>query len=272
MDRRTFLKLAVGSAPLLLGLRARAAAYSFELPRYRRSVRGLQRDVRVAFLTDLHLGPYMGRKQLEEWVEATVALAPDVVLLGGDLVDQMYAGDLREVVELLPLLSSPLGVYAVLGNHDRTKYRRLGPLEDALQAAGVTLLRNEGTLIRDDLYLAGLDDWRTGHPDAARALAAAPVGENGDHAARLFLSHNPDAIPHLPEGIDLLLAGHTHGGQVRLPLIGPLVTSSEYGRRFAEGWVDAPMPAFVSRGLGVSMLPFRLFCPPELVLLELRPA
>lgn len=270
MDRRTFLKLAVGSAPVLLGLRATAAAYSFERPRYRRTVRGLKRGVRLAFLTDLHLGPYMGRRQLEEWVEATAALAPDLVLFGGDLVDQMYGGDLREVVELLPQLRSPLGVYAVLGNHDRTKYRRLDLLKEALDAAGVKLLINEGALIRDDLYLAGLDDWRTGHPDAERALAAAPVG--GDPAARVLVSHNPDAIPHLPNGIDLLLAGHTHGGQVRLPLIGPLVTSSEYGRRFAEGWVDAPMPAFVSRGLGVSMLPFRLLCPPELVLLELQPA
>ncbi|MFA5551511.1 MAG: metallophosphoesterase [Trueperaceae bacterium] len=265
MDRRTFLKLAVGTAPVLLGLGATAAAYSFEQPRYRRTVRGLEEPVRLAFLTDLHLGPFMGRQQLEEWVEATRQLEPDVVVFGGDLVDQAYAGDLREVVELLPRLQAPLGVYTVLGNHDRTKYRKLGPLEEALQAAGVRLLRNEGVSLRPDLYLAGMDDWRTGFPDAAKALSGAHSG------ARVFVSHNPDAIPHMPEGIDLLLAGHTHGGQVRLPLIGPLVTSSEYGRRFAEGWVDAPMPAFVSRGLGVSMLPFRLFCPPELVLLELQP-
>lgn len=269
MDRRTFLKLAVGAAPVLLGLGAAGAAYSFELPRYQRRVRGLRRGVRLAFLTDLHLGPYMGRKQLTEWVEATSALEPDLVVLGGDLVDQMYSGDLSEVVELLSQLTAPLGVHAVLGNHDRTKYRNLAPLEAALEAAGVVLLRNEGTLLREDLYLAGIDDWRTGHPDAERALRDAPAT---GRAARLFVSHNPDAIPHLPEGIDLLLAGHTHGGQIRLPLIGPLVTSSEYGRRFAEGWVDAPMPAFVSRGLGVSMLPIRLFCPPELVLLELQPA
>lgn len=266
MGRRTFLKLGLAAAPVLLGLSAGAAAYSFELPRYRRTVRGLTRPLRLAFLTDLHLGPYMGRQQLEEWVAATVEAKPDLVLFGGDLVDQMYRGDLSEVVEVLPRLSAELGVYAVLGNHDRTRFRRLGPLREALEAAGVTLLVNEGAWLRDDFYLGGIDDWRTGHPDAERALRGSGGG------ARLLLSHNPDAIPDLPDGLDLVLAGHTHGGQVRLPLVGPLVTSSEYGRRFVEGWVDAPMPAFVSRGLGVTLLPFRLFCPPELVLMELQPA
>jgi predicted MPP superfamily phosphohydrolase len=154
----------------------------------------------------------------------------------------------------------------VLANHDRTRFRDLQPLLSAFRSSGVQPLLNQGVQLRDDLYLAGIDDWRTGHPDAQRALGGQARG------ARLLRSHNPDAIPALPGGFDLVLAGHTHGGQIRLPLVGPLVTSSEYGRRFAEGWVDAPMPAFVSRGLGVTMLPFRLFCPPELVLLELLPA
>ncbi|NLG08310.1 MAG: metallophosphoesterase [Deinococcales bacterium] len=266
MDRRRFLKLALAAAPLALGLSAAREAYSFELPRERRVIRGLREPLRLAFLTDLHLGPYLGRRQLEEWVAATVELEPDLVVFGGDIVDQEYDGDLSEVVELLPRLRPPLGVVAVLGNHDRTRYRDLSPFRRALREAGVTLLVNEGVQLRDDLYLAGLDDWRTGHPDIERTLAG------GGEGARVLLSHNPDVIPRLPDHVDLLLAGHTHGGQVRLPLLGPLVTSSEYGRRYAEGWVEAPMPAFVSRGLGVTVLPFRLFCPPELVLLDLQPA
>lgn len=266
MDRRKFLKLAVGAAPFLLGLSAAAEAYTFERPVQKRAIRGLTAPLRVAFLTDLHLGPYMGRRQLSEWIIASNELRPDLVLFGGDLVDQFYQGDLREVMELLPELRSKHGVYAVLGNHDRTRFRNLEPLLEAFTASGVQLLVNRGVQLRDDLYLAGIDDWRTGHPDVQRALGL----KTG--AARLLLSHNPDAIPDLPTDIDLVLSGHTHGGQIRLPLLGPLVTSSEYGRRFAEGWVDAPMPAFVSRGLGVTMLPFRLFCPPELVLLDLLPA
>lgn len=211
----------------------------------------------------------MHLKQLRGWVEATNALGADLILLGGDLVDQFYGGELEGVPELLATLKSRLGTYAVLGNHDRTRYRNLQPLKDAYEEAGVRLLINEGVSVRDDLYLAGIDDWRTGYPEPGRALAGAPTGSG---AARLLLTHNPDAIPDLPAGLDLVLAGHTHGGQVRLPVVGPLATSSEYGRRFVEGWVEAPMPAFVSRGLGVTLLPFRLLCPAELVLLSLSPA
>jgi predicted MPP superfamily phosphohydrolase len=131
---------------------------------------------------------------------------------------------------------------------------------------------NESVALRDDLTLAGLDDFRVGRPELDAALAG-PAG--GDGVATVFLSHNPDVIPELPTdggGIDLLLAGHTHGGQVRLPGIGPLVTSSAYGARYASGWVPAPMPAFVSRGLGVTALPFRFACPAEIVVLDLVPA
>src|SRR5690606_16405275 len=217
VNRRQFLRLALGSAPLLLGLGAAHEAYSFELPRERRVIRGLRSRLRLTLLTDLHIGPYMGRHQLAEWVEASNELEPDLVVLGGDLVDQMYQGDLSEFRELLPAFESRLGVVAVLGNHDRTRFRDLSPLLAALRDSGVTLLRNGGVQLRDDLYLAGIDDWRTGDPDVARALAAAPTGP--DAGARVLVSHNPDAIPDLPEGIDLVLAGHTHGGQVRLPLI-----------------------------------------------------
>lgn len=255
-------------APLLLGAAATAEAYTFQVSHHVKNVRGLTEPLTVAFLTDLHLGPYMGLKRMGAWVAASNALSPDLVLLGGDLVDQFYTGDISEAVPHLAALQSRLGTFAVLGNHDRTRYRDLSPLLAAFRAAGVSVLMNEGVRVRPDLWVAGIDDWRTGHPDVGSALRRAPPLHEG---ARLLLTHNPDAIPDLPTDLDLVLAGHTHGGQVQLPLIGPLVTSSEYGRRFAEGWVDAPMPAFVSRGLGVTLLPFRLLCRAEVVSLELIP-
>lgn len=255
-------------AAVAVGLLVSSSTHGFEVNSHRRRIRGLSRPLRVSLLTDFHLGPHLGVRELEAWVEASNQQLPDLVLLGGDLVDQHYRGDLSELKLALSRLGSRLGVYAVLGNHDRTRYRNLSPLRLALEEAGVDLLVNEGRSVRDDLYLAGLDDYRVGQANVGAALAREPEGD----AATVLLSHNPDVIPELPGGIDLVLSGHTHGGQIRLPFLGPLVTSSEYGARFAEGWVRAQSPAFVSRGLGVTAIPVRFNCPAEVVVLDLEPA
>ena len=283
LSRREFVKTAglAGLGTIAVGVLAIESPHRFEVNQHARAVRGLRAGLRIAVLTDFHLGPNLGPADLSRWVQASNAVTPDLVCVVGDLVDQAYRGDLSEFAELLPDLRAPLGVYAVPGNHDRTRYRRFGVFEDAMAASGVSLLMNEGAWVRDDLYLAGIDDFRVGRPDVASALAQAPTrtsaaGVRDPAPATVLLSHNPDVIPELPEedggGVDLLLAGHTHGGQIRLPGIGPLVTSSAYGARFADGWVPAPMPAFVSRGLGVTAVPFRFACPAEIVVLDLEPA
>ena len=291
ISRREFLQTTgfAGVGAVALGLMAFRTPHQFEVNRHEAVVRGLERPLRVSLLTDFHLGPHLGEADLAAWIEASNAAEPDLVLLGGDLVDQSYRGDLRELRRLLPGLAADLGVFAVPGNHDRTRYRDLAPLEAALHEAGVALLVNDGVQVRDDAFVAGIDDFRVGRADVKRALAGAPThpaavdqgrarsaGANAAAPARILLSHNPDVIPELPGGdgapaVDLLLAGHTHGGQIKVPLLGPLVTSSAYGSRYAEGWVPAPMPAFVSRGLGVTALPFRFACPAEVVLIDLLP-
>ncbi len=276
IGRRRFLQgsLLAAAAATVFGLEGSRQAHAFGVTRHTRGIRGLKAPLRLSFLTDLHIGPYMHREQLEQWVEASNALDPDLVVIGGDLVDRWYKGDLSELEELLPRLEQRLGVIAVLGNHDHACYSDLEPLRSALGRAGVRLLVNDGFWLRDDFYLAGIDDWMRGTPDVAKAFAAADEEDEG--GARVLVSHNPDVIPDLASYLnrlpDLVLSGHTHGGQVCLPLIGPVVTSSAYGRRFAQGWVEDPVTAFVSRGLGVSLLPVRMLCPPELALLELEPA
>ncbi len=274
-SRRRFLK-GLGWASLAGGLLAGEAvreAYAFGVSHHTMPVRGLTEPLTIAFLADFHLGPYMGRRQLREWVDASNDLVPDLVVLGGDLVDRFYAGDLTELVAEGSRLTSRLGVVAVPGNHDRVRYPDLTPLHAAVQAAGASLLVNQGVRLREDLVVGGLDDLRRGSPDVGRTFQGLADGEG----ARVLVSHNPDVIPDLGptaaagRPIDLILCGHTHGGQVCLPFVGPLVTSSQYGARYAQGWVEAPEPAFVSRGLGVSLVPFRLLCAPELVFLELEP-
>ena len=275
LSRREFVRTAglAGLGAVAVGVLAVESPHSFEVNHHSRGVRGLAAGLRVALLTDFHLGPNLGPSDLARWVQASNAVRPDLVCLVGDIVDQAYRGDLSELKEMLPDLRAPLGVYAVPGNHDRTRYRRFDVFAEALREARVSLLMNESVAARDDVRIAGLDDYRVGRPDLDATLAGQ---SGGDGVATLFLTHNPDVIPELSEvaesGVDLLLAGHTHGGQIRLPGIGPLVTSSAYGARYASGWVPAPMPAFVSRGLGVTSLPFRFACPAEVVVLDLVPA
>lgn len=300
ISRREFLQTTgvAGIGAVAVGLMAYRTPHQFEVNHHEAEVRGLRAPLRVSLLTDFHLGPHLSGADLAAWIEASNAAAPDLVLLGGDLVDQRYRGDLGELRTLLPELDSTLGTYAVPGNHDRTRYRNLEPFEAALGEAGVPLLVNAGVTLRDDLYLAGIDDFRVGEADVEAALSGAPAAGSGstaghgdagreeaagdaapatDTPARVLLSHNPDVIPELPgvgqrAVVDLLMAGHTHGGQIKIPGLGPLVTSSAYGARYAEGWVPAPMPAFVSRGLGVTAIPFRFACPAEAVIIDLVPA
>lgn len=275
IGRRRFLRrsLLAAAAVAALGLEGARQAHAFGVTRHKRTIRGLRAPLRLSLLTDLHMGPYMRAEQLAQWVEASNALDPDLVVLGGDLVDRWYSGDLSEFVELLPRLQQRSGVLAVLGNHDHVCYPDLAPLLEALDKAGVRLLTNDGFWLREDVYIAGIDDWKRGAPDVAKAFAAAAEADRA--GARILVSHNPDVIPDLGSYLnrppDLVLSGHTHGGQICLPLIGPVVTSSDYGRRFAQGWVEEATQAFISRGLGVSLLPMRMLCPPELALLELEP-
>ncbi|HEX7040074.1 MAG TPA: metallophosphoesterase [Trueperaceae bacterium] len=273
LSRREFVRSAglAGLATLLVGVAPLQSPRAFVVTGQERRIAGLSRPLTAAFLTDLHLGPYLGEDALERWVEATLRLEPDLVLLGGDFVDRTYRGDLAELARHLPRLTAPLGVFAVLGNHDHTRYRRVEPLAAVLAGAGVTLLDNAAARVREDFVLAGIDDLRVGRPDLGAALADAERLRDGSGGALALLSHNPDVIPEVRGGVDLLLAGHTHGGQVRLPFVGAVVTSSRYGRRYLSGWVDDGMPAFVSRGLGVTTLPIRYDCPAELVHLTLLP-
>lgn len=270
MNRRRFL---TGAAALAVTAAAGwstaqvTGTYEFDVVRERATLAGLRAPLRVAWLTDLHHGQYVRTASVRAWVDAALAEAPDLVLLGGDLVDQHPGADTDEsLVAELARLRAPLGVLAVWGNHDRGRFLRMDPFGAALRQAGTEVLVNRGVSVRDDLYVAGLDDFRTGRPDLRAALDGWPAT-----GATLLASHNPDVLPEVPVDVGLTLAGHTHGGQVVLPGVGALYTSSQYGNRFLAGWVEGPARGYVSRGLGVSNLPVRINCPAELTILDLAP-
>jgi predicted MPP superfamily phosphohydrolase len=270
VNRRSFLArgaalavtAAVGSSHAQV-----SGTYPFEIAYQRAVLAGLRAPLRIAWLTDLHHGEFVRTASLQAWVDAALAETPDLVLLGGDLVDQTPGSEPdAEAFVALARLRAPLGVWAVPGNHDHARFRGIAAYVDRLSDAGIETLVNRGVAVRPDLHLAGLDDLRNGRPDLGAALRGRPAS-----AGTLLLSHNPDVLPEVPVDVGLTLSGHTHGGQVVLPGVGALVTSSRYGDRFLAGWVEGPARGYVSRGLGVTSLPIRVNCPAELTILELEP-
>lgn len=229
----------------------------------------------IAAISDIHAGsPYIGRARIEDLVRRVNAAKPDAIVLLGDYVIQTVIGGRfmppEDLGPLLKELKAPLGVYAVLGNHD---WWLDGPrVRAALSANGVTVLENETVRLtrgKAAFRLLGLADHieRSPNPDPA-AAAAAKAGE-----PLIALIHEPDYFPEMPERVALTLAGHTHGGQVRLPLIGSPVVPSRYGQRYARGLiVEGGKQLFVTTGVGTSIIPLRFGVPPEYALLTLRAA
>lgn len=232
----------------------------------------------VAFVTDTHHGPGVGLDYLAEVVAMTNALRPDLVALGGDYVQRArfhhlqrpgsHQGYIAPGVGVLGELRAPLGRFAVLGNHDRRESVML--TRRALADHGFTELTNAGVWLERGgarLWLCGVDDWATGRPNLRAALGDTTLDD-----ACLLLSHNPDFVERIRDPrVDLVLSGHTHGGQVVLPLIGAPVTASRYGRKYVHGLVQGPSArVYVSRGVGTIGPPVRLRCPPEVALITLR--
>ena len=240
---------------------------------------------RVAALADLHAcEPWMPVSRIEEIVAATNALAPDVVVLLGDFVASIRHRLLTGVVtpdewgRALRGLSAPLGVHAVLCNHDW--WTGAAEVRRGLADNGIALLENDVTLLQpsggQSVWLAGLADQlayqfsrrrgRKGADDLPGTLAKIP----DDGRPIVLLAHEPDIFPKVPSRVSLTLAGHTHGGQVDLPLIGRPIVPSRYGDRYAYGHViEDSRHLIVSGGLGCTGLPIRIGVPPEIVLIDI---
>ena len=241
---------------------------SLQVPRWHAEQRGL----RIAVLTDLHVGaPHMKPDKLREVVERTNREQPDLVLMLGDMVIDNVAGGTFVEPELIAVevgkLRAPLGTIAVLGNHDW--WNDGERVTKALRQAGLTVLENEARRIEyagRAFWVAGVADMWTRKPDIAGSLAQV----KGDDPV-ILITHNPDIFPDVPPRVSLTLAGHTHGGQVNLPFIGRPVVPSKFGQRYASGHiVEDGRHLFVSDGIGTSIIPVRFLVPPEIVILTLR--
>jgi predicted MPP superfamily phosphohydrolase len=235
-----------------------------------------QKAVTVALLTDSHMsGPDNSPARMARIVAQINGLKPDLILLGGDYIGDDKGGTTYDAVaSIAPFsgLRAPLGIIAVLGNHDnRSKKNRTALSRPDWHAAfariGVTMLDNDAVR-RGPLAIGGLRDVYTGKPDIPGTLSAMrALG-----GASVMMSHGPDVFPDLPDAASLTLVGHTHCGQVALPFAGIVYVPSKYGTRYACGlYRSGEKTMIVSAGVGTSGLPLRLLSPPDIWLVTVRP-
>lgn len=256
---------------VLVGVACAALFYVFLIEPYLLKITHyrLQNDklagVKVVYATDFHFGT----KPLEKYRAQKIIAAinqqqADLVLLGGDFVNghnKESAMAENDLVDFLKQVSRP--VYAVLGNHDG--YYGKNDILQLFEKADVPVLDNENKEIRlkdKKITIAGVADYYTDVPDFAKAM-------EGARSPVVLLSHTPDAVPDEKIATDLILAGHTHGGQVVLPFIGAPVVPLHSGRKYWYGlFFENNTPMIVSNGLGTSLLQVRFNNVPEIVVVE----
>lgn len=289
IQRREFLKTglgAVAAAPFVLsGYGALMERRRFEVEYFEFPLDGLSGALHgstIVQLTDIHVGPFMPGEELAAYVEAINRLEPDFVALTGDFV----AGSPTEVepcVSALSRLRARRGIYACLGNHDA-----YAGIEDEITRRfaenNIRMLRNDAVAHRignSSVNVLGIDDLRSGGPDLSRALAAAKA-EPGE--VRLLLSHRPEIFPTAAaSGVEMVLSGHYHGGQIKL---GPEAANLSIARLltpYVDGMYLLPRRSiakrdatgsvlFVGRGIGITGLPVRINCPPQIAHFILKKA
>ncbi len=228
-------------------------------------------NYRVAVAADIHAGaPYIGLEKIDQMVAMILKQKPDLVLLPGDFVIQEVLGGNFIEPETLALRLKPLTqtkVVAVLGNHDA--WLDSERVRAAFEDAGITVLEDSAMPITKNqcrFWLVGLSDYTEGKKEYQQAFSSVP-----EAAAVLAFTHHPDAFPEISAPFALLIAGHTHGGQVALPVIGRPIVPSRYGQRYALGHIEENnRHLFVSPGIGTSILPVRFGVPPEVSVLSLH--
>jgi hypothetical protein len=296
ITRRRLLKQGLCGAAGLVLYSSEIERHWIEVTEHDISLAGLPQvfdGMRIAQLSDIHLDEYTEPFFLRDVIERVNRMAPDAIFLTGDFVSEsplprrfsssafarrarkFGVGAAWQCGNLLRELKCRQ-LYAILGNHDVVV--GAGEVTDALTANGITLLRNAYLPIERSggrFWLAGLDDPVEGDPNPD--LAIPPRIRNVPNEPIVLMCHAPDYVDDLralPVGnaIGLMLSGHTHGGQIRLPLVGALALPS-LGKKYVEGWFRfGGLQLHVNRGIGTVGLPFRLNCPPEITLITLRAA
>ncbi len=226
--------------------------------------------LKVVFAGDLHIRPNQ-EKRLVEVIEKINAQNPDLILLAGDFAaghDLKSSLDFKVYANHLKDLHSKFGVYSVMGNHDY--WADYDDIKEMLEGVGIHVLANSNEpLILENgkkICIAGVDDLKTKTPNVDEAL------KGTENNSTIFLTHSPDVFVDVPKGnVKLTLAGHVHGGQIRIPFIGALIIPSKYGDKYSHGLIEEDgQRMIVTKGIGTSILPVRFNCAPEVVVINFK--
>ena len=286
VSRRGFLKAGLVGAGAIALYAGEIERHWIEITRHEVALRGLPGTfdgMRIAQISDIHMDDFTEPVFLRHAVQLVNREKPDAVLMTGDFVtamlaerriprhfDRETAGQCAEILAGLECKA----LYAVLGNHDHSVGAH--QVTSALESSGINVLRNACVPIErgsSRLWLAGVEDPLTGHARPELAIPASIRNQPGEPV--VLLCHGPDFADILlqdasGQAVDLMLSGHSHGGQVRVPLLGALVLPP-MGRKYVEGFFNfGRMQLYVNRGLGTIGLPFRFDCPPEITIFTLR--
>lgn len=283
LTKRTFLKRTLGSFLTVLGLGSGGYFYANRIepnlldinyqqmqhPFIPRSFDG----IKIVQFSDTHLGFQYNLNQFEKLVKKINNLKPDLIFFTGDLIDEPNKyPEINQLVPILQQLKAPLGQYCIFGNHDHGGYGS-DIYRNIMETANFTVLLNESKPIKlkngSKIYLIGIDDAMLGQPDLKLALNQVP-----NNMFKLLLSHAPDlAETAVQYQIHWQLSGHSHGGQVKIPFVGALVTPP-FARVYTEGLYtigeSSPLTLYVNRGIGTTRLPFRFMARPELTIFTLK--
>jgi len=233
-------------------------------------VRGLSPELdgyTIAQLSDLHIGAFTPLWWGQRWVTAANAAHADLVVVTGDMVTSGVAFH-EDIAQLVGELRAKDGTYVIMGNHDY--FGEGEPLVSLLRGRGAHVLRNEGVVLERNggrLYLAGMDDTWTKRANLDASLAARPEG-----VPTVLLAHDPDRFPHaVKRNVEVVLSGHTHGGQIAVPFLGRLINASKLAHRYHIGiYEEGDSTLYVHPGLGTTGPPMRLGVAPVIALIKLR--
>lgn len=223
------------------------------------------KGIKIVFASDFHIKPHQ-QKRLNKVIELINTENPDLVLSVGDFVsghNEKMTMPIEDISKELGKVKSKYGFYTTLGNHDG--WYNSERITKVLQTNGVKVLANKNVTLQlnsQKIYIAGIEDLMTGKPDIYKAL-------DGTKSPTILLTHSPDMFVKVPEDVNLTLAGHTHGGQVRIPLFGPIFTASNFGDKYTKGLVEEKGRKLITTtGIGTSILPVRFNCMPEIVIIK----